>query len=211
MRQLVRLVFHGYGAWQVVTNGTYRGLELALSENSNEGELFAACTVTILLNFVAQITLFASLNPWCSTRGHAPQHHGPKATRVHHRFKREPSQYHHTLRQQHLPNNNSLQQEQKHTVPEEGAPHRNRSCHTGNDKGWHHNSLTKEVESTTHNRESSPLLRQDSPHKQAAQRDQGGHFPRRQFTGSRRSLHTNSLQHYSSVGYAANRPEFNTR
>ncbi|MPC39528.1 Corticotropin-releasing factor receptor 1 [Portunus trituberculatus] len=146
-----------------------------------------------------------------STRGHTPQYQSSKATRVHHRFKREPSQYHHTLRQQHLPNNNSLQPEQKHSVLEEGRLHRNRSCHTGNDSGWHHNSLTKEVESTTHNRESSPLLRQESPLKQAAQQNQGSHLPRRQFTGSRRSLHTNSLQHYPSVGYAANRPEFNTR
>ncbi|XP_045118796.1 uncharacterized protein LOC123508874 isoform X1 [Portunus trituberculatus] len=145
------------------------------------------------------------------TRGHTPQYQSSKATRVHHRFKREPSQYHHTLRQQHLPNNNSLQPEQKHSVLEEGRLHRNRSCHTGNDSGWHHNSLTKEVESTTHNRESSPLLRQESPLKQAAQQNQGSHLPRRQFTGSRRSLHTNSLQHYPSVGYAANRPEFNTR
>ena len=170
------------------------------------------CTYTLELCTVAQIILFASLNSLCSTRGHTPQQQGPKASRVHHRFKRE-SQYQHTHRQQHLPNNNSVQQEHNHTVPQEHGAHRNRSCHTRDDSGWHHHSLTKELETTTttHNRESSPLLRREFSQKQVMQQEQGGHLPRRHLTGSGRSVYTNSLQHYSSVGYAANRPEFNLR
>lgn len=78
---------------------------------------------------------------------------------------------------------------------------------------WRPHRLSREQESTTaHNRESSPLLRHECAHKQAIQQPVGSsHLPRHHLVGSRRSVHTNSLQHYPSVGYAANRPEFNLR
>ncbi|XP_050691613.1 PDF receptor-like isoform X2 [Eriocheir sinensis] len=132
--------------------------------------------------------------------------------RFHHRRRRVLLHYH-SQRRQHPPNNNSLQQEETLTVPDEAALRRSRSLHTGGDMSWRPHRLSREQESTTaHNRESSPLLRHECAHKQAIQQPVGSsHLPRHHLVGSRRSVHTNSLQHYPSVGYAANRPEFNLR
>lgn len=138
---------------------------------------------------------------------------GPSTPRFHHRRRRVLLHYH-SQRRQHPPNNNSLQQEETLPVPDEAALRRSRSLHTGGDMSWRPHRLSREQESTTttHNRESSPLLRHECAHKQAMQQPAGGgHLARHHLIGSRRSVHTNSLQHYPSVGYAANRPEFNLR
>ncbi|KAG7154950.1 Corticotropin-releasing factor receptor 1-like [Homarus americanus] len=65
-------------------------------------------------------------------------------------------------------------------------------------------SLKQESCASTHSRESSPLLHS---HNQDTLLQQQQDHP--QPPAARR--HTNSLQHYSSVGYATNRPEFNIR
>lgn len=171
----------------------------------------SATLVRLPLLCVAWKTVFASLNASCSNHGCIPQPLDPSTPRFHHRRRRMLLHYH-SQRRQHPPNNNSLQQEEKLTVPGEAALRRSRSLHTGGDMSWRHHRLSREPESSTHNRESSPLLRHECSLKQTIQQPiGGGQLPRQHLLGSRRSVHTNSLQHYSSVGYAANRPEFNLR